>query len=598
MKDGTGAPYVKFFFQGKEIQERVESFKYKHSEEDDECCEVNIRRDDRNAPDLPEFQEGAQWSVLWGYIGGNQSRVHKIYLQELKWDFDDQNILLTASFTERAQSLKQRSTSKVYVKTSILEILHDMAKVHGLTPYVEIPGQFTKPKQNPYTGSHPADTKDIDTNNKSWQPKQITIKKEPLKIEITDSVVAIMKSYAEKQVAQKELDTSLFGADSADIRQAQSPASGAQVPIPSQSNQREDIRNLLTSFNTYANIPQANRSDKQLLNELVRRQPDGPFFIDSHDDVVILKRRHFDKPSHRSFYWADTKGELLAFQPESKNRSKKGTSVAVTYQGYDKLGKTFFKTSTDANNESAQNTLAKTQEIPTDLNGFKIFKETPNPSNNSSSLAANLELWNAIAFDPSNSRGLLNRGQFDTRHDATNVVKVFPAYINTLTGKDVLHDDLQRMPAPLTNNVVVTDPTATNPSDALTNAGNNRRGGELKNNPGYIEIIGDPTIEKGQIITILGVSKKYSGNYYIKTVTHDVDGYKSYITRCDIVRQGVNIKTKTGVTASETGKTVNTTVGEPDGVLSGDMKTYLPRQSTLKQDKTRVIKVLPILNPK
>src|SRR5882757_4425826 len=104
MKDGLASPFVKFFYNGKELQDRVESFKYKESEEDDECCEVNFRYDDRNMPDQPQFQEGAIWTVIYGYIGGVISPVRTIYLQEIKWEYDDQNLLLTASFTERAVS--------------------------------------------------------------------------------------------------------------------------------------------------------------------------------------------------------------------------------------------------------------------------------------------------------------------------------------------------------------------------------------------------------------------------------------------------------------------------------------------------------------
>lgn len=555
MRDGLGAPYFKFFFNGKEIQDRVESCKYKESEDDDETCEVNIRFDDRRAADQTAFQEGAVWTLVFGFINGPVSPMRTIYLQEVKWEYDDQNILLTASFTERGISLKQRSTSKVYTKTSIIEILHDHARVHGLTPYVEIPGQYTKPEQKAYSESSKANSQDIDVTSLANK-----VKKQPLQIEITDQVVSVLKSYAAQQVTKDELDKTLFGTVQPDIRQAQTSSSGGSVPIPSNSGNRDDIRNLLTSFNTYGTIPQANRSDKQLLDELAKRQPDGPYFIDTQDDKVVLKRRHFDKPSHRTFNWANGDGELIAFQPESKNRSKKGTSVGMTTQVWDKKAKKFVTTSTDAMSESNKNSLVVAQQ--------------------------QLDFLNKKLNDPTNSvKENVTTKQFNLAHDNTNVVKILPARIAVLDQKAVVEDQINKLKAPETNNKVVNDPTAKNPKDALNNGGNARRDAELKNNPGYMEVIGDPSLHKGQIITILGVSKKHSGNYYVKSVSHELDGYKSYLTRCDLTRQGINIKTNN---YKATDKTVNKTVGPDEG---NNIHIIPTEQFNLKHDATNTVTI-------
>lgn len=556
MKDGQGAPYYKLFFDGREIQDRVESFKYKESEDDDECCEINVRHDDRFAADKPEYQEGAVWTAVFGFINGATSPMRKLYLQEIKWEYDDENLLVTLSFTERGVSLKQRSTSKVYTKTSIIEILHDHCRVHGLTPLVEIPGQYIKPQQKPYTESGLANSQNIDVTALANK-----VKKQPMQIEITDSIVKVLKDYAAQQVDKEELDKTLFGTPQTDIRQSpSSSSSGANIPIPSNSGNRDNIRNLLTSFNTYGTIPQANRTDKQLLVELAKRQPDGPYFIDTQDDKAVLKRRHFDKPSHRTFNWANGDGELLAFQPESKNRAKKGTSVGMSVMVWDKKLKKWVSASTNADNESNKNSLVVAQQ--------------------------KLDFLNKKLNDPTNSvNERVTIKQFNLAHDNTNVVKILPARVAVLDQQAIVDDQVNKLQHPETNNKNILDPTARNPKEALDNAGNARRDGELKNNPGYIEIIGDPSIHKGQIVTILGVSKKHGGNYYIKNVTHEIDGYKSYITRCDLVRQGINIKTNS---YRATDKTINKTVGPDEG---SNVHIIPTEQFNLKHDATNTVTI-------
>lgn len=547
MTDGFGAPYVKLFYHGKEIQDRVEGFKYKQSEEEDEACTIKIRYDDRNAPDRPECQEGSQWSVIWGYIGSNVTQARKIYLQDVKWTFDDQNILGTFAFTERAVSLKQRSTSKVYTNTNILDVLYQVAKVHGVKAYVEIPGQYTKPKQRPYKGSTKTNT---DTINPIDQANKI--KNEPRRILLTPNLIGQLNDRM----------TKIHNGGIVSSSSVSNPITG-------------DLKDLIASFDFYGTIPQANRADKQLLDELVRRQKDGPYFIDTHDDKMILKRRHFDKPSHKTFNWADGIGDLLAFEPESKHRLKKGTSVGITTQGWDKQNKSFYSVNTNTLSESQQNTLSAAQQKLTELN--KILDD-PNKS----------------------SVGYISTKQASISHDATNVVKILPSIVYTLDQKKVAEDKINELLPPPTNNKVINDPTANNPTKGLNNGGNNRRDAELKNNPGYIEVIGDPSLKKGQIITILGVSKKYSGNYYIKEITHEIDGFRSYIVRADIMRQGVNIKPNSGYAdTKESGKTINNTIGSSNGNISDQpieaFDAYIiPRQSTISQDNTRVIKTFPL----
>lgn len=92
-----------------------------------------------------------------------------------------------------------------------------------------------------------------------------------------------------------------------------------------------------------------------------------------------------------------------------------------------------------------------------------------------------------------------------------------------------------------TLNNSVYNPLGNNPQDAYQQAHNDRRSNELKMNPAVASIYGDPNLKVGKIITILGISKKYSGNYYIIKANHKIDKV-GYMVSLEMATQGQNIK--------------------------------------------------------
>lgn len=542
MDDGYGAPFISAFYKGVQIQERIESFKYSSSEDDDDDCEINIRLDDRTAPDNPMFQEGVQWTVIWGYIGGQKSHVRKVFAYELKWEFDDQNILLTISFHDKAVSTKQRDSKEVHINTSIIDILHKTGKTHGLKTSVEIPGVNGAP---------------------------------PIKILTTDELQKSLKDFSEQQRLKQEKETKLFGSTNASLIdnpsggfsgiQIETQGSGLNftvgltgfgsvshnigINIPGQTNitgidQELVFRQLIQNFDMYASVAQGNKTDKQLLDELGKRQPGGQFILDTTDDEATLKKRNFNQKPIRSWTWANGTGELQAFQPESKGKSKDGTSINMNYDGWDKINKTYFngdvnvKASADLD-EEGQKTLAKFQKQLTDLK-FADDKKVLG--------------YTAVTHEAS------------IRADATNRVQIIPIAHTILDKKNALQNTIDYFTGG-GNNKSVNDPTSNDPTKTGNFASNLRDEAELKMNPGYIEAVGDPNVMKGKIITILGVSKKYSGNYYITKVEHTMGDKKAYMMHIDIVRQGVNIKPNDKyVSNKETGKELNKTIAPPQQV--------------------------------
>lgn len=485
MENGYAANFITAFYGNTPIQDRIESFKYSSSEDDDDNCEINIRTDDRNAPDRPEYQEGVVWTVIWGYINGAKSHVRKVYAYELKWEFDDQNILLTISFHEKGLTLKQRNAKTVFNNTSIVDILHNAGKVHGLKTAVEIPGVNGGP---------------------------------PIKIFTTDELQASLKKFAAQQAALQQENKTLFG--TTDIQLEDQVAIAPAINLGTEMDNRALWRAMFENFGMYPSIAQGNKTDKQLLDELGKRQPGGQFITDTTDDEAVVKKRNFNQKPIRTYTWANGDGELQSFEPESKGKSKDGTSINMNYDGWDKTNKTYFNGDANVGNPSLtdkqKETLAKFQKQydaikftdPTKILGFK---------------AINIEA------------GL--------KADATNRVQIIRTPVTILDKQTALKNTIEAFTDPTGMNKSINDPTVNNPTDAAAHADNLRDEANLKNNPGYIEAFGDPVIMKGKIITILGVSKKYSGNYYITKVDHVMGDKKAYMMHIDIVRQGHNIKT-------------------------------------------------------
>lgn len=502
MDNGYGAAYISAFFGTVQLQDHIESFKYTSSEDDDDNCEINFKTDDRNAPDRPEFQEGVVWTVIWGYIGGKVSHVRKVYCYEVKWEFDDQNILLTISFHDKGVTLKQRSSKKLHTNTSLIDILHDAGKVHGIKTSIELPGANGQP---------------------------------PIKIFTTDELQASLKAFAAQQTALQAENKALFGTTDSELENQVSIAPA--INLGTENDNRAAWRAMFENFGMYPSIAQGNKTDKQLMDELGKRQPGGQFIIDTTDDEATAKKRDFNQKPIRSWTWANGDGELPVFQPESKGTSKDGSSINLNYDGWDKENKTYFNGDSNvaALTDKSKETLAKFEKQ------FKAI-EWVDPKKILGFTAVTLEA--------------------NLSADATNRVQIIPQPITILNKQTALANTIKAFGDPNGVTKAFNDPTSNSPDVTLDHADNLRDEAELKNNPGYIEAFGDPGIMKGKIITILGVSKKYAGNYYITKIDHIIGDGKAYMIHADIVRQGHNTKTNNNYLSNrQTRKTLNKTIG-------------------------------------
>jgi hypothetical protein len=88
-------------------------------------------------------------------------------------------------------------------------------------------------------------------------------------------------------------------------------------------------------FKAYVSIPQASRSDFQLLRYMANNEPGGPYEVTGRDEELIVRKRALNLKAKKAFTYKGEPGNLIEFTPESKNLTKKSESVNSIVSGFD-----------------------------------------------------------------------------------------------------------------------------------------------------------------------------------------------------------------------------------------------------------------------
>lgn len=552
LDNGYGAYFVRLYYRDIELTPNLSHFSYKFDEVDDDVAKIVIEVDDRNECDKPHFQEKAELKVIWGYIEGEISRRRKLFIQEIDWSFGSDKIQATIKATEKAVSMKFSDSNEVHKNTNIVGLAQKMAQKHDLKAYIEadpdeedLPsflGIAAEPGQ--YVSSYL-----IKVGKNRTIPFDTTKNIRSVKIPIDKTVV----DYTHKS----------------GISTVQNPTNIPTLPVPTDTTkmnagQKKALENL-KQFDRYNqpiykpldNVPQAGKTDKQLLQELAERQNR---IIETRDDELIIKRRNMNQKPFKSFTYGGDTGDIIDFKPMSKIRSKKSTAMAVGVSGWDPLNKTAFSGSVSGLADDNP-TLALFRKM---LVFYKHLENIPT-------------FGGLLKLDPRIKLAQPFSGTLQSRSDATSLKTQVD--VNAM-GLLTVHDKVLAMEKALDTYVDhvqngIYDPNSTTAEDAFQKAYAQRKNAELKMNPATATIYGNPDIEVGIIITILGVGKKYSGNYYVTAADHTLlPKGGGYVTDLEMVRQGHNVKASDeDINASQSGAKTNRTIGPDKAEKTKRIKT-------------------------
>ena len=149
--NGYGSPFVKVYYEhfNKNTQKveywgisdnyQVTNFSYKYAEEEDDVAQIEFQTSDRTIADRLYFQEGLPLKVVWGYLGGPVSPSRLVYIRDIKYEASEV-IKLSLTCTDKAAILKDNYAQTIWKATSglpedeftVMHVLVQMAIKYGL----------------------------------------------------------------------------------------------------------------------------------------------------------------------------------------------------------------------------------------------------------------------------------------------------------------------------------------------------------------------------------------------------------------------------------------------------------------------------------
>lgn len=100
-----------------------------------------------------------------------------------------------------------------------------------------------------------------------------------------------------------------------------------------------------------------------------------------------------------------------------------------------------------------------------------------------------------------------------------------------------------------------------------------------------MRVIGRPSLESSQIIYIGNVGEKWSGDYYIKTCSHDMSPDMGYTCTLELTKNGEKAEIESGITKLSTGKVVKDLSSTSDSQHNSS-RGYKGSSSSNQEDKS------------
>lgn len=523
--NGYGAPYVKLFFNQTELSANVTDFSYEYYEEGDDVCKFEVRFYDRETPDLPYWQEKSELTIVWGFVGSNVIP-RKIYLQQIKWDFDKDGVKAQIEATEKAVSMKYQDSQEVHKNVSLLDLAKKFADRHSLKALLQVDHTPSVSYIAPVTGPVPL-SEFLVKNRKAISDQQRNIVNSSPGLK--DGGHRPVASSSKTIPITDELINKVNSGDIADITSFINNYKESKTQYElDQENGVSFEQGFQKFMNKMPNAPQANRTDAQFLNEAAKRAPGGPWIVDTRDDELIIKKRNYNQVPYKSYTYGGNEGSISDFSPISKTRGRLPHSMNVGFQNWDPSLKAILTGNANPDNQDEETSLSTYVQV------YKFYKGVEE---------ADSGKGGSLRIGDLTPGKLPNQSKYNIIARSDNTVNTVNAPLYKLqdvsTRVDALKKAIEDKVQTMYNNTF--NPSAVNSVDAYNQANNLRKANELKLNPATATMYGDPNLIVGKLITILGVSKKYSGNYYIIKSVHKIVR-SGYTVNLEMATQGVNVK--------------------------------------------------------
>lgn len=119
-----------------------------------------------------------------------------------------------------------------------------------------------------------------------------------------------------------------------------------------------ELLDILNSLKLYDSIPQANKTDMELLQEMLHAEH-PELIIVTRDDRIILRKRDLKQTPLRTYTYKESVGRLLSFTPEVKVRETALSSININVHNWDDENKTVHAQTLNTNSSQVNFTLSK-----------------------------------------------------------------------------------------------------------------------------------------------------------------------------------------------------------------------------------------------
>lgn len=489
---GQAAVLVRVFNStGDLVIDGVTRFSYVFSERVDDASFITIETDNKDLVDHTDLQETKQLQLVWGYMGDTIFQKRIVYIWDIKVDYNEQNIRIELECYCKAAFMRLNSSKDLYQVADVDELAQQMSKAYGLDYSTE----NVKPEE---------EKKPID-----YYENQQLGGKTP---NVTDLKAAITLMARDK--------TSYI----------------INIPLKKHDD----------------GIAQANRSDRKTLDETVAMEPVDNLFVDSRDDMLILKRRDFKQKPYKVFTWRGEPGNVLSFTPAAKNADNHKEAIANTVNGWIDEDKEYLQGQITRSSSGA-GVLGDVIELSLEEKVFntasKIVKDR---EGNSLDRPLAVDGLAQKQFDGKDANGNpIYRFKITEVLDSTKNIMVMWHKRGVQPSKLVLdpHHSFYSSAIDNTGRIETKGVTLLEPKEYLptvestpqnvAGAGVNRQSDkELDLRETNLRIIGDVTMTSGKVITIKGVGLRHTGNYYVYHVQHETTPEGGYQCYCKLYRTG------------------------------------------------------------
>lgn len=508
LRNGYDAPVARVFnAAGTEVFERVTSLYYNHSEMVDDSTRIIIETTDVTLVDHPDLQEGKTLKVVFGLLGSKTYRAHLVWIWDTVVGFNEQGVRLEIVAYCKAAYMKLNSSKDVFTNKGLDEIAEDLAAGNGLTLEDQL-----KDKES-FSGV-----------------EQTNIPK--------NSILNISKGDAYYTLAK---DNPSYG----------------------------------YIFRKYDAIPQKNASDAKTLKELAKQEPTSNLVVEGRDDRLIIKKRNLKQKPYKSYTYRGEPGYLLEFTPATRNTNARKGSVGSSVGGWDEETGEYFQVNPDQS-DSGDGVLGDEVEVTAENQLLKNLRDNlvNNPMDQTRTLdglyyeefqgkdEAGKDIYKKIATKTLDATKqtfafITKKGTRSSQFDFT--AKKYSSAMDA-TGRI---ETRQLIPI----NAKEWLPTIETKVEDAMGLGVNRQSDQIKElNECTARVMGDPELQSGKIITIMGVGKKYSGNYYIISAEHQhttANGYIVYLTMFKNGKNKVSKDDEANIDASNLGLSKNKEVALP-----------------------------------